>query len=81
VAVVALILVVMRPLGAALLAIVTMLLGVLWMVGGAGFVQVKITFLNFIALPITFGIGAEYAINVVSRHRESGNMERAEAGC
>jgi predicted RND superfamily exporter protein len=77
VAVVALILVVMRPLGAALLAIVTLLLGVLWMVGGAGFAEVKITFLNFIALPITFGIGAEYAINVVSRHRESGNMERA----
>jgi predicted RND superfamily exporter protein len=77
VAVVALILVVMRPLGAALLAIVTMLLGVVWMVGGAGFAEVKITFLNFIALPITFGIGAEYAINVVSRHRESGNMEQA----
>ena len=56
---------------------VTLLLGVIWMVGGAGFAEVKITFLNFIALPITFGIGAEYAINVVSRHRESGDMERA----
>ena len=28
------------------------------------------TFLNFIALPITFGIGAEYALNVVTRYRE-----------
>ncbi len=77
VAVVGLILIVMRPVSSALLAIITMLVGVLWMVGAAGFAEVKITFLNFIALPITFGIGAEYAINVVSRHRESGNMERA----
>ena len=37
----------------------------------------KITFLNFIALPITFGIGAEYAINVVSRYRETRDIVRA----
>jgi predicted RND superfamily exporter protein len=38
---------------------------------------VKITFLNFIALPITFGIGAEYAINVVSRYQQGKDMVRA----
>jgi uncharacterized protein len=71
------ILLAMRPLRSALLTLATMLLGVVWMVGAAGFAEVKITFLNFIALPITFGIGIEYAINVVARHRETGNMERA----
>jgi predicted RND superfamily exporter protein len=77
VAVMLLILLVMRPMRAAALAITTLLVGVLWMVGAAGMVQVKITFLNFIALPITFGIGAEYAINVVSRNRETRDIVRA----
>jgi predicted RND superfamily exporter protein len=76
-AVVLLILLVMRPMRAAALAIATLLVGVVWMVGAAGLVQVKITFLNFIALPITFGIGAEYAINVVTRKRETRDIVRA----
>jgi hypothetical protein len=36
------------------------------------FADVKINFLNFAALPITFGIGVDYAVNVVSRHLEDG---------
>ena len=36
-----------------------------------------VTFLNFIALPITFGIGAEYALNVVTRYREERDVVRA----
>lgn len=60
---------VVRPLGTALLASVAMLVGVTWMLGAAGLAGVRITFLNFIALPITFGIGIEYAVNVVARLR------------
>ena len=59
------------------MAIGSLLVGVIWMLGAAGWVEVKITFLNFIALPITFGIGAEYALNVVSRHQQSGDVVRA----
>jgi uncharacterized protein len=66
-----------RPLSAALLAVGTLLLGVLLMVGGAGWFQVHVTFLNFIALPITFGIGAEYALNVITRYREERDVARA----
>ncbi len=29
----------------------------------------KLNFLNFVALPITIGVGADYAVNVVQRHR------------
>jgi len=47
------------------------------MVGAAGWAGVRVTFLNFIALPITFGIGAEYALNVVSRYRQDGDITRA----
>ena len=66
-----------RPAAAALMALATLALGVLLMMGGAGLAQVRVTFLNFIALPITFGIGAEYALNVVTRYREERNVSRA----
>jgi uncharacterized protein len=70
-------LVIMRPWRAALMAIGSLLVGVMWMLGAAGWVEVKITFLNFIALPITFGIGAEYALNVVSRYQQGRDIVRA----
>ncbi len=66
-----------RPAAAALLALATLLLGVLLMMGGAGWAQVHVTFLNFIALPITFGIGAEYALNVITRYREERDVLKA----
>jgi predicted RND superfamily exporter protein len=66
-----------RPARIALMALATLALGVLWMVGGAGWAGVRVTFLNFIALPITFGIGAEYALNVVTRYREDKNIMQA----
>jgi hypothetical protein len=40
------------------------------MVGAAGHLGVRINFLNFIALPITFGIGVENAVHVVARLAE-----------
>jgi uncharacterized protein len=66
-----------RPARAAVLALGTLLLGVVWMVGSAGWGGVRVTFLNFIALPITFGIGAEYALNVLTRYREDRNIVHA----
>ncbi len=60
----------MRPRRFALLALGALAIGVLWMVGAAGWWGVKVTFLNFIALPITFGIGVEYAVNVMARYQE-----------
>jgi predicted RND superfamily exporter protein len=66
-----------RPFSAAWLALGTLALGVLLMIGGAGWARVHVTFLNFIALPITFGVGAEYALNVISRCREERDAARA----
>ena len=37
----------------------------------------KLNFLNFVALPITVGVGADYAVNVMQRYRLAGQMERA----
>lgn len=72
-----LIAVLVRPARAAAIAIATLCLGVLWMVGAAGLARVHVTFLNFLALPITFGVGGEYAINVVARWRREGSAVRA----
>jgi predicted RND superfamily exporter protein len=45
----------------------SLLLGVLWMVGAIGGFAWRINFLNFIALPITFGIGVDYSVNIFGR--------------
>jgi hypothetical protein len=50
--------------------IVTLLVGVSWMVGMLALAGFKLNFLNFIALPVTFGIGVDYAVNVVQRDLE-----------
>lgn len=52
--------------------LLALFLGVFWLIGGVLAVWFKINFLNFIALPITFGIGVDYAVNVFSRYREEG---------
>jgi predicted RND superfamily exporter protein len=46
-----------------------LVLGVTWLLGYVfGFDQ-KINFLNFIALPITFGIGVDYGVNIFQRYQ------------
>jgi len=44
-----------------------LLLGALWLIGLIFALKIKINFLNFIALPITFGIGVDYAVNIYHR--------------
>jgi predicted RND superfamily exporter protein len=56
----------------ALIVIVTLVSGVLWMLGAAAWIGVRTNFLNFIALPITFGIGVDYGINIFLRYRLEG---------
>ena len=46
--------------------------GVIWMLGAAALAHVRTNFLNFIALPITFGIGVDYGINIFLRYRQEG---------
>lgn len=46
----------------------SLMLGVLWMSGTMAFAGMKLNFLNFVAFPITFGNGADYAVNVMSRY-------------
>lgn len=56
----------------------TLVLGVLWMVGGMAIFGIKLNFLNFVALPITFGIGVEYAVNMIQRYLQDGEGSMPE---
>ena len=46
-----------------------LLLGTVVMTAASALVGLKVNFLDFVALPITLGIGVDYAVNVVTRLR------------
>jgi uncharacterized protein len=46
--------------------------GVVWLGGIAGSIALKLNFMNFVALPITLGVGADYAANIWARMRAEG---------
>jgi hypothetical protein len=47
-------------------------IGVIWMGGILGLIKLKLNFMNFVALPITLGVGADYAANIWARLRSEG---------
>jgi len=57
------------------LVIGSLLLAVLWLLAAVMALRVKINFANFIAFPITFGIGVDYAVNVMARYLEQGSKD------
>jgi hypothetical protein len=58
-----------RSFGDAAWVLASLLVGVVWFAGLAGVLDLKLNMLNFIALPITFGIGVDYATNIFQRRR------------
>jgi predicted RND superfamily exporter protein len=55
-------------------AMATLLVGVLLMMGCLGWTGQRLNFSNFVVLPITFGVSADYAINVLRRHQVEGSV-------
>ena len=51
--------------------------GVILLIGFLEIVGIKLNFLNFVALPITFGIGVDYAVNIYQRFKQD-NFENLE---
>ena len=66
-------------LSAGLLMMGCLTLATVWLFGLQALFDVKFNFLNFIALPLTFGIGVDYPINLYSRYREQGFRNFPEA--
>jgi len=54
-------------------------LGVLGMFGALGALSLRLNFVNFAVLPITFGIGVDYAVNFYQRYRQCDCVEDAVA--
>ncbi len=53
----------------------SLIVGVLWMLAATMALGVKINFINLIAFPITFGIGVDYAVNVMGRYLKDGRND------
>jgi predicted RND superfamily exporter protein len=71
--------VVTRRLGTFLRVGGALLAGVAVMAGVAVLLGQKLNFFNFVALPTTFGIGIDYAINIEERIRQKGRAKLVEA--
>jgi predicted RND superfamily exporter protein len=69
------VLLVLRGRLASLHVIGSLVVGVLWLAGTAMLLHVKINFCNFVAYPITFGIGVDYAVNVMTRYVQDGERD------
>jgi len=54
-----------------------LLTGVAWLFALLDLFHVKINFINFVALPVTFGIGVDYALNVVQRYASGEGVREA----
>lgn len=70
--VVLLVVILFRRLAPVGFTLFSLILGVAWLMGLIFHFDLKINFLNFIALPITFGIGVDYGVNIVQRYRSEG---------
>ncbi len=68
-AVTVVVLVATHDVGGALSVLAALVMGVTWLLGAAAWAGEKLNYVNFITLPITFGIGCEYPFNVYDRSR------------
>jgi predicted RND superfamily exporter protein len=73
--VIAIVLIVLRARKASLYVIGSLFVGVLWLAGAAMLLHIKVNFTNFVAYPITFGIGVDYSVNVMTRYVQDGERD------
>jgi hypothetical protein len=63
---------VLGPQRHAAVVLASVAVGTTLMIAGAALAGLKVNFLDFVALPITLGVGVDYAVNVVTRERAEG---------
>jgi len=63
----------------AFVTLVCAALGTTGLLSAAGALGIKVNFLDFVALPITIGIGVDYAVNIAARAREIGGPNAGRA--
>jgi len=57
----------------------SLVVGVAWQGALAMRLGIRINFINFVAFPITFGIGVDYAVNVMGRYLRDGKRDVTDA--
>lgn len=62
----------MFGLRGALPVLLALSVGMVWLGGMLGYLNLKLNFMNFVTIPITLGVGADYAANTWVRLREDG---------
>lgn len=62
-----------RGRASGVLALFALVLGLSWLVAFLSIRDIKLNFLNFVALPISIGVGADYAINIMKRREQEGD--------
>jgi predicted RND superfamily exporter protein len=75
VGVIVVVLIVLRARKASIYVIGSLVVGVLWLLGATMTAGIKINFSNFIAFPITLGIGVDYSVNVMMRYVQDGERD------
>jgi uncharacterized protein len=73
--VVAIVLIVLRARMASVYVIGSLVVGLLWLAGATLLLHIKINFCNFVAYPITVGIGVDYSVNVITRYVQDGSRD------
>ena len=62
-----------------LLALSVLVVGLSWLVTFLSAQDIKLNFLNFVALPISIGVGADYALNIMKRRELTGDAHLSKA--
>lgn len=62
-----------------LLTLGALLLGIVWMAASMALFGMKLNFLNFVAFPVTFGNGVDYAVNLMRRYRVEVDATKADS--
>jgi len=70
--VIVIVLLLFRRSSATFFVVGSLIVAVVWLAALTMISGVKLNFANFIAFPITFGIGVDYSVNVMARYRQDG---------
>jgi len=62
-----------------LLALSVLIVGLSWLVTFLAWQDIKLNFLNFVALPISIGVGADYALNIMKRRELTDDAHLSKA--
>lgn len=71
-----LVLISLRGRNARLGVLVSLFVGLLWMLGGMSLLGLKLQFLNLLAFPVAVGNGVDYAVNLVQRFNSESSAGR-----